>query len=392
MPNLLPIPANAFSGGAVKVDNSPVDKFLLQNTYAKNAARQFAASKFLDQSTKGIMNQGNGIDANKVDENGNPDPKGRSDADDFGDAVKAWHDFSIGHGNELSNPRNPNYYDAQSQREQLYNNAMDIVRRSKEKVANLKAVSDRQKELEGKGMSFTDDALQTIPSAHARVMSGNYQAFDLNHQSVNPKPWSQTDDASFSNEVNKIHRVPGKATSTPAGDGKETISYDNKFDPLGLNQIYTIGATKYKNNLGFQTMIDNLSRDTGPTSQSLKDLYKSEYGTDATHPEDIAAAYALSKNGDKGIEPKTQNISPNSQIAQQQKVSNMATQSNLSTTRQENVHDYKVAHPAPGGKTPKQGDAGIQFPGYGKQPKQTPFKDENKALLEEVKQKYGLKY
>ena len=47
MPNLLPIPSNAFSGAAVKVDNSPIDKFLLQNTYAKAAARQLCGSKIL---------------------------------------------------------------------------------------------------------------------------------------------------------------------------------------------------------------------------------------------------------------------------------------------------------------------------------------------------------
>ena len=80
------------------------------------------------------MNQGQGIDANKVDDNGNPDQKnGRSDADDFGDAVKAWHDYSIENARDLANPNSPNYINAQSDKQELLQRAYDIMDKSKDK-------------------------------------------------------------------------------------------------------------------------------------------------------------------------------------------------------------------------------------------------------------------
>ena len=89
-------------------------------------------------------------------------------------------------------------------------------------------------------------------------------------------------------------------------------------------------------------MIDDIITGQGQTYQSLKDLYKSEYGADATHPEDIAAAYALSKNGDKGIEPRTQNISPNSQIAFGQKKTLASINSGNTLAREKSLVDYKA--------------------------------------------------
>jgi hypothetical protein len=317
MSNLVPIPANAFSAGAVKLDNSEVDRVLMQNTLIRQQARNFAAQKFLAQSTKGIMNQGNGIDANKVDDSGNPDPKGRSDADDFGDAVNDWHNYSVAHQRELSDPYNKNYYNANSEQELKYNHALDIARMSKEKVANLKATASRQKDLEDKGMSFTDEATASLPAAHARVLSNNYKAFDLEHSSANPRPWSQTEDASFAKVVNDIKRIPGQPHVTQdAKTGNQTTWYDNKFDDIGLNKIYSAGATTYQNHMGFQQMIDGIIKNQGQTYQTLKGIFKSEFGRDAAHPEDIAAAYAMSKNGDRGKEPVTNAIPREGEIGQ----------------------------------------------------------------------------
>lgn len=349
MPNLIPLPSNAFSGGAVKLDNSPVDRFLImsQNINARNQARNIAVTKYLGQMNAKVMAQGKGVDATKTNDKGELDPNGRSDKDDFMDAVQAWNDHTKVNRNKIANPLLDNG-EAQSENEQLYNHAMDIAERSQQKVQNINKVGEMNQRMQEKGYTLPDAVIAHIGNSHRRVLDPNYEPIDLNSVTYNPKTWSALDEGRFSNEVSKIPAIPQTPVVGPAdpNTGMQTVTTTKKLDQNGLMKTFITGSKYYNNDASFKQMIDGMINHPTEESHRIADLYKEAYGENPTTGEQFAAGYALAGNNSAKTEIKSQPVSANSQMAQSNKIAVAKAGAGIHLSTAETLHDYDVNHPA----------------------------------------------
>lgn len=119
MPNLIPLPSNAFSGAAVKFDMGPVDKMLLQNTFYKQQASQIALNKYFDKQATQLT--GAGMDQN--------------DGTDFLAMKDQWQQHSLANRKAIMNPSLDGGR-AKMDNDRMFNETLQFAQKSKEKVAN----------------------------------------------------------------------------------------------------------------------------------------------------------------------------------------------------------------------------------------------------------------
>ena len=342
MPNLIPLPSNAFSGAAVKFDMGPVDKMLLQNTFYKQQASQIALNKYFDKQATQLT--GAGMDQN--------------DGTDFLAMKDQWQQHSLANRKAIMNPSLDGGR-AKMDNDRMFNETLQFAQKSKEKVANsqkaYQVLSDPSK-----AALITDHARDMLHHGTLPLNDPEYVPIDLSSVAFNPKPWGTNDEAALSHEASGY-----KGTSkdgSPVQDSKtgmQTVTTSTNFSKDDLTGMYGAGAQRYYSNPGFKVMIDAIPHNP-MQFQDLNNLFKTHYGHDIQSGEDLSAAYTLSKNPNARSVDKTSPIPSYSPIAFDQKKTIAATNSANTEGREKRIIDYHNQNPAPGspGATPQQDSEG----------------------------------
>ena len=295
------LPANAFSGAAVKIDQQPVDRMLMlsQTLQARNQARDFAITKYI------------GAQANKLTPtgmDGNTDPDGYNDVKDFMDKKNAWQDFALANRRAVANP-SIDGGKAAMQAQSMYNEAMQIAQQSKAKMADRVKIATLQGD-PAKSSLLTDPAMHEFQTATLGVNNPNHKPVDWSSPLFNPKPWGAADEMQLSKEANLVTGTPMKPITTQdLQTGKETTINQNQLTNDDLTKIQNLGASRYHENPGFKFMIDNIIKGGGMDAHNYANKYEQRFGNYPMHPEDIAAAYVLSRNNQEAPKSKTGDIS-----------------------------------------------------------------------------------
>jgi len=305
MPNLVPIPANAFSAGAVKLDNTPIDRYLLQNTQNKQQAAQMAIDRYFDKQKKELSPTG--MDLN-------------TDREGYLNRYNAWSDFSVQNRKAILNPQLDKGA-AYAKQQALYNEALTFAQRSKQKVKDSQAAYRmlQNPALEGQ---ITDEMRDMIHKGTLGLDDPNHVDLDMNEvtRKLEPKPWGTADETGLANEVNKVKATPQTPTiEQDENKGTQTVTTTKKFDKDALTGIYSAGATRYHEHPAFKKMIEKMPLDNPGQVNDLNDLFKNHYGRPISNNYDLSAAYALSKNGSVVPDIKVQPIPGYSDIAQNKK-------------------------------------------------------------------------
>lgn len=323
MPNLIPLPSNAFSGAAVKWDNAPVDRALLQNTYAKQQASQLALDKYFDRQSNQLT--GTGMDM-------------QNDGQDFLAMKDKWQQHALQNRRAIVNP-SLDGGKAAMESQAMYNEARQFAQKSIQKV---KASQQAYKILSDptKAALLTDHARDQLHHGTLGLNDPEYVPVDLNSVAFNPKPWGTADEAGLSNEVAKV-----KGTSTarnPVQDAKtgtQVVTTDTTFGKDDLTGMYGAGAQRYYSSPGFKGMIDAIPKNPIQFND-LNGLFKQHYGHDVQSGEDLAAAYAISKNPNARSVDKSGPIPSYSDIAQGKKLQVAGAQSGITLGREKALADY----------------------------------------------------
>lgn len=330
MPNLIPLPSNAFSGAAVKWDNAPVDKMLLQNTALRQQSAQLALDKYFDKQSNQLT--GTGMDM-------------QNDGEDFIKLKNAWQQHALANRRAIVNP-SLDGGKAAMESQARFNEARQFAQKSIQKVKNSQAaykiLSDP-----AKAALLTDHARDQLHHGTLGLNDPEYVPIDMNSVAFNPKPWGTADEAGLSNEVSK---VKGTAKDRPpvqdSKSGTQVVTTDTTFGKDDLTGMYNAGAQRYYSNPGFKGFVDNIPKN--PIQfQDLNGLFKTHYGRDVQSGEDLAAAYALSKNPNARSVDKTSPIPSYSDVAQGKKVQVAGIQSGITLGREKQLRDYDNSHPAP---------------------------------------------
>jgi hypothetical protein len=325
MPNLIPIPSNAFSGAAVKWDNAPVDRALLQNTQAKQQASQLALDKYFDKQANQLT--GTGMDM-------------QNDGEDFIKLKNAWQEHALANRRAIVNP-SIDGGKAAMESQARFNEARQFVQKSIQKVKNSQAaykiLSDP-----AKAALLTDHARDQLHHGTLGLNDPEYVPVDLNSVAFNPKPWGTADEAGLSNEVAKIKgTAKDREPVQDAKSGTQVVTTDTTFGKDDLTGMYNSGAQRYYSSPGFKGFIDNIPKN--PIQfQDLNGLFKTHFGRDVQTGEDLAAAYALSKNPNARSVDKTSPIPSYSNIAQGKKLQVAGVQSAITLGREKALSDYNT--------------------------------------------------
>lgn len=342
MPNLVPLPSNAFSGEAVKFDNAPVDKALLQNTYAKQQATQLALNKYFDKQANQLTPVGMDM---------------QNDGQGFIDRKNAWQDFALQNRRAILNPSMDGGR-AATQSNALFNEAKSFAQKSVQKV---KTSQEAAKVLldPTKSALLTDHARDMIHHGTLGLDDPSYVPMDLTSAAFNPKPWGTQDEAGLSHEVAGYKGSQKDALPVQdAKSGTQTVRTDTNFGKDDLIGMYGAGSSRYYSNPGFKVMIDAIPKTNPIQFQDLNSLFKTHYGRDVQTGEDLAAAYAISKNPNARSTEKTSPIPGFSDIAQGKKLQVAGVNAGIQLNKEEKLHDYDNAHPSPSA-TPQADTEGL---------------------------------
>lgn len=288
MANLPPIPSNAFSGAAVRFNNEPVDRMLMlqQQMAVRNQSRDFAIQKYFGQ-------QGNKLTSTGMD--GNTDPDGYNDVQDMLDKKNQWENFATINRKQITNP-SLDGGKALVTSNAMYNEVNNIAAQSRAKMADRQKIAAIQAD-PTKSALLTDPAMEVFQNATLGVNNPKHKPVDWSSPLFNPKPWGSTDEMQLVKESNDVKGTPVQPiTKQDPNTGEQTTMSQNQLGDKDLNQIYNIGASRYHTNPGFKFMIDNIIKAGGQDAHNYANLYQNKFGNYPMHPEDIAAAYALSRN------------------------------------------------------------------------------------------------
>jgi hypothetical protein len=172
MPNLVPIPANAFSAGAVKLDNAQIDHALMQNNLMKQQAANFALDKYFDKLDNQLTPTGMDM---------------QNDGKGFMDRKSAWEDHWMQNRAAIMNPKLDGGK-AKIADLALFNEARMYNQKSINKVNDLKKIQALRSD-PSKSSLVTDQAIDMFNKASLGIDNG-YVPIDWSHPIFNPKPWS----------------------------------------------------------------------------------------------------------------------------------------------------------------------------------------------------------
>jgi hypothetical protein len=182
----------------------------------------------------------------------------------------------------------------------MFNEMIDFIRQSKQRSAEINAARNIVKGLSDRGISIPDSVLSDLDAASLPLNNPKHKSIDFNKfdSYTRYKPWGVQDDASLANQVSKYGGGKNNEVySEPIIDKTNgTVKYHvtKKLTDDEQNSIANSGAALYGSNLGFRTMIDNLSK--SQFAHNLDGLFQKHFNRPITSEQDLAAAYALSKN------------------------------------------------------------------------------------------------
>jgi hypothetical protein len=278
-----------YSGGAVTIPQPSL------NLYAQILQRQQAKADAMDQYERSRINSVNDAGLRDVD---------RKTLDD-----------KLGELRSLYNSNKQKIQKGNSQEafdyEKKFRDIKDLVAQSKDRAARHNAA-----------MQFYNDRLkvdQRLPEDFMHELHSNdmpigekyvdesgeqsdYKPFDVAKWSSEPKPFTQQTYLTGFKDLKRTASQPTyEKTDNPLKQNEVTVeSFDN-----GAKQVIAArAADKYDNSYSFSSQVQNEIKDPVRRKQ-LGDLFKQEYGTDATMPSDYAVAYTMEMLQPKIIKSKT---------------------------------------------------------------------------------------
>lgn len=323
------LPPNLFSGGAVGINTTPIVDYI-NNVQAKNNAKVDAFTKYFGALGKNLTPSGMHAD----------------DIDDVMKAKNAWQDHYLQNRKALLNPSSDDGA-ASMENNRLYNNAMDIARKSQAKVANLmsiKPIVDDPKRL----ALLSDESANAVHKAGLKVTDPQYQALNPNDLHFNPKSFDLGDQQKVSTVLRPIkpEQIPGTPV-VDAKNGTQTTNYTPQYSKDQLQSMYQHGSDLYASHPGFKADIDRHADYSDPDYTKYNDLFHQHFkqsdgfNPDIQTPQDMAAIKTLLLNPNSVAQnPKVQPIPPQSALAQQNKRDFAKYTSGLSLGKQEALADH----------------------------------------------------
>ncbi len=279
MSNNLGLPNNIYSGGSVALPSTYTQLYV--NTQARNQARDEALTKYFMDFSKDVT------------------PAGMRSEDinnGWGQKVAAWKQFGIDNLDALKNPQKDNYK-AYSQFMSMHNDLLSDAARSKDATKGLASLAPVINDPNKRAL-LTDQTQADIQAAGKSIYDPAYKPIDATSLNYNPKPYTAMDIAKDQAILKNIQGWHSNEIISDVKDknnpSKNIVTYAIKFKPEQLQGIQLLAENRYNTNPGFKDAIDKDINSQDPAIyKKYNDVYKKYYGTDISHPEEMAAAHML---------------------------------------------------------------------------------------------------
>ncbi len=297
--NNLGLPNNIYSGGTFALPQSFAQYYL--QTQARNQARDEALSRYFMDFTKNI----------------NPAGVRTQDLPAYMDKVSDMKKFYITNQAAIKNPQQDKGQ-AYSEYMSRYQDAMNHIQTSKNAAQNeaqlLPIIRDPAKRA-----LLADGTLQHAAQAQLPVNDPNYSPIDYNDIAYNPKPFGALDISKAQGILKNIQGTHSNEiisdVKNPTNPSKNIVTYGVKFNQDQLNSIKQLGSMYYNQHPGFKDMIDKEAADPNNTNyKQLNEVYKKQYGTDITEPEEMATAHMLLLHPGTTYQVEKSNVVPRPRV------------------------------------------------------------------------------
>lgn len=286
------LPSSLYTGGNVVLNSQPYVNYFL-NQAAKEQAKNEALDRYFMDYDKNI----------------NPAGMRNQEVEPLMQQLKDNKDFYFKNRDKILNPSKDNgaAYTEYNARNRA---ALGFVSQSKEQAAKDKLLNEHVYQAKQKGLSIPDSVIHQIELSQLPVNNPNFKSVD---------PYDLQFDKPFDVKQFQGNTWAGLTPSTKTIQSRQELDAKGKptgrlidvqqtyLDPSDYAAIEQRAASEYNSKPEVKKFIDNLAQTDLP---KLNQIYKAAHGQniDIQHPEQAAAAYALSL-GDIGktkeSEPKT---------------------------------------------------------------------------------------
>jgi len=259
-----------YSAGAVTFDATPST-----NLYGQLMAKKQAKMEALDEYDRQRINNVNPQGVRDVD---------RQKFDQLLDEIRGYYNTN------KDKIRKGNSSEAY-QYEKMFRDVNQFVNQSKERTAKQDAaIKFYQDKLKQDGI-VPDDYMTELAMNDKPIDDEGSATFNLTKWLSSPKPFNSQN---YLKKFADIKRTPGTATYKPI-DGQplsQTETIEEKFTPESKSVIAARAANDFENSYSFRSQVQNEIKDPVRRGQ-LANLFKNEFGVDASQPEDYATAFTI---------------------------------------------------------------------------------------------------
>jgi hypothetical protein len=229
-----------------------------------------------------------------------------NDVDDFTNKVNTWRDYVTQNRDVLNNPKDKNYSQAVQQEGYLYNDALQLADKSRQKVKDLY----QARELIKPDHPMTHTSLDIINAGGLPISKG-YIPIDFSGIQYDPKEnqFTGEDLIKYRNSLRENFKMD-KNISKPVDLGMKTkaIETTSSYSPQTISAMADFAHNLYNSDNGFKGYVDGIFNNPSALNQAnqrFKEIYGNQY--DIQNPEEIAAAMLMPQLEEKSTQPYSYN-------------------------------------------------------------------------------------